>query len=75
MNIKILKIGQENGFYYIHHLKNSQLGINATWNDAYCQLHDEISKIKSIFDHKMSYPNIEKKRWFNWFQIKSIASN
>jgi hypothetical protein len=38
-------------------------------------LHDEISKIKSIFDHKMSYPNIEKKRWFNWFQIKSIASN
>ncbi len=42
-------------------METSQLGTNATWNDAYCQLHDDISKIKSIFNHKMPYPNIEEK--------------
>ncbi len=58
-----MKIGQENNFYYIHHLEiqeNSQHGINATWHDAYCQLHYGISKIKYIFNYnRMSNPNIE----------------
>jgi hypothetical protein len=37
-----------------------QLGTNVTWHDAYCQQHDEISKIKPIFNHQVPYPNIEK---------------
>ncbi len=40
--------------------KNSQLGPNVTWHDAYCQQHDDILKIKSIFNCQMPYPNIEK---------------
>ncbi len=59
-----MKIGQKNNFYYIHHLKtqeNSQHGINATWHDAYCQLHYGILKIKYIFKHnKWSDPYIEE---------------
>ncbi len=38
--------------------ENSQLGINVIWHDAYCQQLDEISKIKSIFNYQMPYPNI-----------------
>jgi hypothetical protein len=30
-----------------------------TLHDAYCQQHDEISKIKSIFYYQMLYPNIK----------------
>ncbi len=41
-------------------LKNSQLGMNVTWHDAYCQQHDDILKIKSIFNYQMPYPNIKK---------------
>jgi hypothetical protein len=37
-----------------------QLGTNVTWHDAYCQHFDEISKIKSIFNYQMPYPNIKK---------------
>jgi hypothetical protein len=39
-------------------LENSQLGTIVTWHDAYCQQHDEIFKIKFIFDYQMPYPNI-----------------
>ncbi len=31
-----------------------------TWYDAYYQQHDEIFKIKSIFNYQMSYPNIKE---------------
>jgi hypothetical protein len=31
-----------------------------TLHDAYCQQHDEISKIKSILNYQMLYPNIKK---------------
>jgi hypothetical protein len=37
--------------------KNLQFGTNVTWHDAYCQQHDDISKIKSSFDYQMPYPN------------------
>ncbi len=40
--------------------KNSQLEINVTWHDAYCQQHDEIYKIKYIFNYQMPYPNAQK---------------
>ncbi len=40
--------------------KSSQFGTNVTWHDAYCQQHDEISKIKFIFNYQMPNPNIEK---------------
>jgi hypothetical protein len=40
--------------------KNSQLKTNVTWRDAYCQQHDEIFKIKSIFNYQMPYPNAQK---------------
>jgi hypothetical protein len=39
--------------------------MNGTWRDAYCQQHDEISKIKSIFNYQMSYSNIEKMNDFD----------
>ncbi len=35
--------------------KNSQLGTNVTWHE-----HDEISKIKSIFNYQMPYPYAQK---------------
>jgi hypothetical protein len=38
--------------------ENSQLGTNVTWHDAYCQQHDEISKIKFIFNYEMPYLNV-----------------
>jgi hypothetical protein len=41
-------------------LKNSQFGTNVTWHDAYCQQHDDISKIKYIFNYQMSYPNMKE---------------
>jgi hypothetical protein len=41
-------------------LKNLQFGTNVAWHDAYCQQPNEISKIKSIFNHQMLYPNIEE---------------
>ncbi len=34
--------------------------MNVTWHDAYCQQHDDILKIKSIFNYQMPYPNIKK---------------
>jgi hypothetical protein len=34
--------------------------MNVTWHDAYCQQHDDILKIKSIFKYQMPYPNIEE---------------
>jgi len=37
-----------------------QLGINVTWHDAYCQQHDDISKIKFLFNYQMSYLNTKK---------------
>jgi hypothetical protein len=37
-----------------------QLGINVTWYDAYCQQHDEIFKIKYIFNYQMLYPNTKE---------------
>ncbi len=37
-----------------------QLGINVTWYNAYYQQHDEILKIKFIFNYQMSYPNIKE---------------
>jgi hypothetical protein len=54
INIKILKICWDNLFLLYSPFqisKNSQLRINVTWHGAYCQQHDEISKIKSIFYH------------------------
>ncbi len=47
---------------YILSLRNklTKLHINVTWHDAYCQQHDEISKIKFIFNCQMSYSNIEE---------------
>jgi hypothetical protein len=41
-------------------LQNLQFGINVTWYDAYYQQHDEILKIKSIFNYQMSCPNIKE---------------
>ncbi len=38
----------------------SQLGINVTWHDAYCQQHDDTLKMKFIFNYQMPYPNIKK---------------
>ncbi len=38
--------------------KKSQFGTNVTLHDVYCQQHDGILKIKSIFNYKMLYPNI-----------------
>ncbi len=40
--------------------KNLQLGTNVTWHDAYCQQHDEIFKIKFIFNYQMSYPDTKE---------------
>jgi hypothetical protein len=40
--------------------KNSQLGTNVTWHDAYCQQRDDISKIKYIFNYQMPYLNIKE---------------
>ncbi len=40
--------------------KNSQLRTNVIWHDSYYQLHDEISKIKSIFNYQMPYPNTKE---------------
>jgi len=40
--------------------KNSQLGTNVTWHDAYCQQGDDISKIKYIFNYQMPYPNTKE---------------
>ncbi len=37
-----------------------QFGTNVTWHDAYHQQHDEILKIKSIFNHQMPYLNIKE---------------
>jgi hypothetical protein len=39
--------------------KKFQLGINVTWQDAYYQ-HDEILKIKYIFNYQIPHPNVEK---------------
>ncbi len=57
-----MRIGQENNFYYIHHLnfRNLQLGANVTWHDAYCPQHDEISKMKFIFYYQMPYRNTKE---------------
>ncbi len=41
-------------------LKNSQLGINVTWHDAYCQQQDDFFLIESIFNYQMPYPNAQK---------------
>ncbi len=41
-------------------LENSQLGVNVTWHDAYCQQHDEIYEIKFIFNYQISYPNMKE---------------
>jgi hypothetical protein len=40
--------------------ENLQLGTNVTWHDAYYQQHDEILKIKSIFNYQMPYPNTKE---------------
>ncbi len=37
-----------------------QLGINVIWYYVYCQQRDEISKIKSIFNYQMPYPNTKE---------------
>jgi hypothetical protein len=37
-----------------------KLGTNVTWHDADCQQHDDILKMKSIFNYQMPYPNIEE---------------
>jgi hypothetical protein len=34
--------------------------MNVTYHDAYCQQHDDISKIKYIFNCQMPYPNIKE---------------
>jgi len=40
--------------------ENSQFGTNVTWIDAYCQQHDDILKIKFIFNYQIPYPNTKK---------------
>ncbi len=40
--------------------KKLTIKINVTWHDAYCQQHDDISKIKSIFNYQMPYPNTKE---------------
>ncbi len=55
--------------------KNLQLKINVTWHDAYRQQHDEISKIKYIFNHQMPYPNIEEMDDSINFKSKPLRSN
>ncbi len=37
-----------------------QFGTNVIWHDAYCQQHDEISKIKSNFNYQMPCPNTKE---------------
>jgi hypothetical protein len=60
--IKILKIDQFIIIiiFTISNFKISQFRPNVMWHDAYCQQHNEILKIKFIFNYQMLYPNIDE---------------
>jgi hypothetical protein len=40
--------------------KNSQLGINVTWHNVYCQLQSENFQTKFVFNYKMPYSNTKE---------------
>ncbi len=54
--------------------ENSQFGINVTWHDAYCQQHDDISKIKYIFNYQMPYPNTKNMDDSIYSKLKPLCS-